>query len=88
MSAHELLHMDLIDDLRPDQQASALNRSGAHDAVLSKTAGNNAFEKEMLRLLSENNRLLNENNNILKSSHDLLLRIDDNIRRIKFNTSG
>jgi hypothetical protein len=45
------------------------------------------YEREVLRLLTENNALLNENNSILKENHRLLVAIDDNVRKIKFNTN-
>ena len=47
----------------------------------------NNYEREVLRLLTENNALLNENNFILKENHRLLVAIEDNVRKIKFNTN-
>lgn len=39
-----------------------------------------AFEREVIRLLTENNKILAEN-------HQLLLTISDNVRKIKGNTN-
>ena len=53
------------------------------------------YERDVLKLLAENNALLKENNRILQDSNrilqadrDILIRLDDNIRRIKVNTSS
>jgi hypothetical protein len=53
------------------------------------------YERDVLKLLTENNALLKENNRILQESNrilqadtEVLIRLDDNIRRIKVNTSS
>ena len=45
------------------------------------------YERELLRLITENNALLKENNSILKENHRILVALDDNVRKIKFNTN-
>jgi hypothetical protein len=50
-------------------------------------SGLTEYQREALRLLSENNALLKKNNSILKDNHDILVELQDNVRKIKFNTN-
>jgi regulator of replication initiation timing len=45
------------------------------------------FEKEVIRLLSENNKILIENQALMKENKALLIEANDKLRKVILNTN-